>query len=873
MNLYDLISERANQNPDSLALGAPGQPFLNYHGLENHIRQTVERLNALGIGRNDPVAIVVPNGPEMASAFVSIASGATSAPLNPAYQTPEYEFYLTDLDAKALVIDQNFDSPAREVAKAKGIPVLELVVDKSQPAGLFTLEGEAQPLTAEAGFAEDTDVALVLHTSGTTSRPKIVPLQHKNVLATARNIRSTLHLTPEDRCLNIMPLFHIHGLMAAVLSSLGAGATVVCTPGYYATDFYGWLEEFAPTWYTAVPTMHQSILSRAEQNQDVIAKTHLRFIRSSSSSLAPQVMKQLNDTFHAPVVEAYGMTEAAHQMACNPLTPGGQKPGSVGPAAGPEVAIMSENGPELLAQGKLGEIVIRGENVFGGYANNPEANAAAFTDGWFRTGDQGFMDEDGYLYLTGRLKEIINRGGEKISPREIDEVLLDHAGVAQALTFAMPDVNLGEEVAAAVVLKDASLTERDIRQYAAEKLADFKVPRRVVILDEIPKGATGKLQRIGLAEKLGITAEPAKAQKREFVRPRTPLEEALANIWREQLDLEEIGVHDRFIEMGGDSMLAARLVQKVSKQFGVRINLTDFSDTPTIEEQAEFLQSLGVTVSRAVEKTENLVTAIHPNGSKPPLFFMSASTADAFIFSGLGKGLGEDQPLYGLTPYKLDVHAQPDQVAYLAARYLQEIKRIKPHGPYLLGGNCSGGVVAFEIARTLMAAGEQVDYLLMTEAYGLDYPKRTGLAKLFGGVLQFAFLFKKHQDSLQASSSLGRRVYMGSLWRKQARRIGNFWRRLRGKQEKLPPVSQRSYDFRTGVNYNPKPLACDVYLFRAAYQPYGVRKDETLGWGALVDGEVRVTVVPGYHGGLYPGDRAQNLGALIKMQLEKVHGE
>ena len=508
--------------------------------------------------------------------------------------------------------------------------------------------------------------------------------------------------------------------------------------------------------------------------------------------------------------------------------------------------------------------------MFGGYANNPEANAAAFTNGWFRTGDQGFMDEDGYLYLTGRLKEIINRGGEKISPREIDEVLLDHPSVTQALTFAMPDVNLGEEVAAAVVLKDASVTERDIRQYAAEKLADFKVPRQVVILDEIPKGATGKLQRIGLAEKLGITGEPAKAQKREFVRPRTPLEETLANIWREQLDLEEIGVHDRFIEMGGDSMLAARLVQKVSKQFGVRINLTDFSDTPTIEEQAEFLQSLGVTVSRAVEKTANLVTAIHPNGSKPPLFFMSASTADAFIFSGLGKGLGEEQPLYGLTPYQLDVHAQPDQVAYLAARYLQEIKRIKPHGPYLLGGNCSGGVVAFEIARTLLAAGEQVDYLLMTEAYGLDYPKRRGLAKLFGGILQFAFLFKKHQDSLQASSSLGRRVYWevcgaskpGGSVISGADCAVNKKNCLRFHSARMISAPE--------VNYNPEPLACDVHLFRAAYQPYGVRKDETLGWGALVDGEVRVTVVPGYHGGLYPGDRAQNLGALIKMQLEKV---
>ena len=363
--------------------------------------------------------------------------------------------------------------------------------------------GGARP--QNGGCASADDVALVLHTSGTTSRPKIVPLSHTNICATAGNVRESLALVPEDRCLNVMPLFHIHGLMAAVLGSLGAGASVFCTPGFNAMKFFRWMKEAQPTWYTAVPTMHQMILARAANNPEIIEAVRLRLIRSSSASLAPQVMQQLEETFGAPVIESYGMTEAAHQMTSNPLPPRSRKPGTVGVAAGPEVAIMNDAG-RLLPSGTIAEVVIRGVNVTDSYQNNPEANATAFTDGWFRTGDQGVIDSEGYLRLTGRLKEIINRGGEKISPREVDEVLMDHPAVVQAVTFAMPHDKLGEDVAAALILGEGeSLTESEVREFVRGRLASFKVPRRVIFLDEIPKGPTGKLQRIGLAEKLGLT--------------------------------------------------------------------------------------------------------------------------------------------------------------------------------------------------------------------------------------------------------------------------------------------------------------------------------------------------------------------------------
>ncbi len=510
-SVYKLVARQARQHPNRPALASLSGPPMTYQGLPAQILRTIAALNARGISRGDRVALVLPQGPDLAAAFLAIAAGATCAPLNPGYRREEFEFYLTDVRAKALIVAAGSDSPAVAAAAAAGVNVIELEPSESgEPAGAFSLRGPdggrgpgAGP--ARSAFAEPGDTALVLHTSGTTSRPKIVPLSGANVCASAHHIAHTLALTPADRCLNIMPLFHIHGLMGAVLASIAAGAEIVCTPGFDAMRFFSWVRDCEPSWYTAVPTMHQAILGRALRNRDIVEKSRLRLIRSSSASLPPQVMAELESLFRAPVIESYGMTEAAHQMASNPLPPAARKPGSVGPAAGPEIAVMDEQG-SLLETGAVGEIVIRGPNVTDGYENNPGANSEAFTNGWFRTGDQGFLDQDNYLTITGRLKEIINRGGEKISPREVDEVLLDHPGVQQAVTFALPHPKLGEEVAAAVVLREGhEAGEPELRSFVAERLADFKVPRKIVFRDQIPKGPSGKLQRIGLAEKLGLT--------------------------------------------------------------------------------------------------------------------------------------------------------------------------------------------------------------------------------------------------------------------------------------------------------------------------------------------------------------------------------
>jgi oxalate---CoA ligase len=489
------------------AIAAPGRGALSRAGLLQQAEQIVGSLRSVDVQRGHRVAMVLRNGPEMAAAFLGVSAGAAAAPLNPAYRADEFDFYLQDIEARVLLIEEGLDSPARAVAERRGIEIVDVSCASNEPAGNFRLVHRGRvlaPVSADFSTAEDT--ALVLHTSGTTSRPKIVPLTQRNLLASARNISRTLALTPSDRCLVVMPLFHIHGLIGALLSSIHAGASVFCPPGFNALKFFAWLDESQASWYSAVPTMHQAVLARAERNRDILARRRLRLIRSSSASLAPQVMHALEATFGCPVIESYGMTEAAHQMASNPLPPAARKPGSVGRAAGPEVAIMGADGL-LLAPGAAGEIVIRGENITQGYANNPAANADAFRDGWFRTGDLGRLDGEGYLTIEGRLKEIINRGGEKISPREVDEALLDHPAVAQAVTFAVPHEKLGEDVAAAVVLREGqSVSEAELRQFVAGKLADFKVPRRIVFLAEIPKGPTGKQQRIGLARRLGLAA-------------------------------------------------------------------------------------------------------------------------------------------------------------------------------------------------------------------------------------------------------------------------------------------------------------------------------------------------------------------------------
>ena len=488
------------QNDDLIFLTSEKNEKLSYGEFKIFNEKISRQLAATDIINSDRAAIVLPNGPLMASSFLSISSYMSAAPLNPSYKQEEFEFYLDDLKPKFLLVEPNSKSLAVIAAKNLNIPIFEMRISDNQPLGTFELFDKE----TDYKNPNDYDEALVLHTSGTTSRPKIVPLSNLNIFTSAVNISKSLKLTADDHCLNIMPLFHIHGLIAVLSASAKVGASVCASNGFNALKFLDLAETQNITWYSGVPTMHQAILLRAQKNSDKAKKLNLRFIRSSSASLPPAIFEQLNDIFQTPVIEAYGMTEATHQMASNPLPPAIQKPGLVGMPAGPEICIMNDKN-EKLSQGEIGEICIKGDNVTNGYENNPEANKQSFVNNWFRTGDEGFFDEDGYLKISGRLKEIINKGGEKISPLEVDNILMDFPPIDQALCFGYKDKMLGEDIAVAIKLKEnKSCTEDDIKSYANEKLAKFKIPKKIFIVEDIPKGATGKLQRIGLAKKFGL---------------------------------------------------------------------------------------------------------------------------------------------------------------------------------------------------------------------------------------------------------------------------------------------------------------------------------------------------------------------------------
>ncbi|HEV8589164.1 MAG TPA: acyl--CoA ligase [Pyrinomonadaceae bacterium] len=487
--ILDLLE---NGDPARIAISLAGNGLpVTYDQLRQQVDALVEELSRLGLEKRDRIAMALPNGLEVIASFLAASTVGTAAPLNPAYTRDEFKFYLEDTGARALIVPSRGADEAKAAA-GDDILLIEADIDRD---GRVRCSSKGK-LSARSSDHAEEDIALILHTSGTTSRPKRVPLSHTNLTTSARNVAETYQLTPEDVSLCVMPLFHVHGLVASTLATLFTGGTVVVPSKFNPLSFWSTVRESGATWYSAVPTIHQVLLSRTKGTRPAGAE-QLRFVRSCSAALAPPTMADLEARFGVPVLEAYGMTEAAHQMASNPLPPGARKPGSVGRGTAVEIAILNEAG-DILAPSATGEVSIRGANVFGGYEGNPAANAESFSNGWFRTGDQGYLDEEGYLTLVGRIKELINRGGEKISPREIDETLLTHAAVAEAVSFGIPDRVYGEDVAAAVVLKE-SATEKDLIDHCRSKLAEFKCPRTIYIVETIPRTATGKIQRRNVA--------------------------------------------------------------------------------------------------------------------------------------------------------------------------------------------------------------------------------------------------------------------------------------------------------------------------------------------------------------------------------------
>ena len=784
---------------DRPALLGPGLPPTSHRQLWEQAQATVRRLRALGIGRGDRVAIVLPQGPEPAAAFLAVACGATAAPLNPAYLQSDFAFYLRDLQAKALIVPLEGHPAAEAAAAALGVPVLGLV-PLAEGAGRFDLAGQAVGPARDDGLAGAEEVGLVMHTSGTTARPKIVPLTHANLCAAAVGAGGLFALSPSDICLNVMPMFHGHGLVSCLLAALARGGATVCLRAFSAADFLADLEIWRPTWYSAVPTLHQAILAELEGLPWPV-KTGLRGIRSGSAALPPPVLAGLEKAFGVPVIEFYGLTEALH-LTSNPLPPRARKPGSGGLSTGSEVAILDEAGG-VLGPGRTGEVAVasRGANLAAGYENDPEATAAAHTPGWFRTGDQGYLDEEGYLFITGRFKEQINRGGEKVSPSEIDAVLLSHPGVSQAAAFAVPHPMLGEDVAAVVVLKaGAAAGEPELRGFALDRLPPFKVPTRIIQAADIPRGPTGKVRRAGLADRFAGELAVCHAE------PQTDSQRALARIWREALRRDRIGIHDNFFDLGGYSLLAVQVCARVRERMGRELPVRAFVRMPTVAALAAWLDAPdGPGESGQGESGGHWVTLQQGDPRKPLLVILpggAGTERELLVFAQLIRGLPRNQPVVGVNRGSFDPGGRRlPSVETIAGLLLPGVLERARGRPFVLLGECVAGSLAFEMARQAKASGHPVARLILLDARRPSW--RLGWWEPFCQWL----------DALRPA---GWRAFLKSPLR--------HWAAFQAR----PPTTRKQKLRRNLRRYRPGPLALPVDLF--ATREFAAASPPDLGW-------------------------------------------
>jgi acyl-CoA synthetase (AMP-forming)/AMP-acid ligase II len=509
-NLYGLVAEGVRTTPHQVAVGMGDRRLeLSYEELDVAVRDLAGTLSRLGLGPRDTIALCSDNSMEFVLTLLAAATiGVAVAPLDPSVPASELVSRIAAVHARAVIVAAHLHDGSLAAELAGRCPAWQVAVSPSghgARAVITVPDGSPEP-PAPGGHAAPAGVALLLSTAGSTSAPKVVPLTVRNVAASVGGIRAAYGLGPGDATLLVMPLFHGHGLIAGLLASLASGAAAYLPSAgrFSASRFWTEMAGIGATWYTAVPTMHQILLERAAAEYPRADPPRLRFIRSCSAPLAPAVFRQLEAQFSAPVVPAYGMTETAHQATSNPLPESGPvKPGSVGIGTGVELQIVGPNG-QAVAPGAHGEICVRGPAVASGYLDDPENTARSFTGGWFHTGDLGYQDADGYLFLTGRSKELINRGGEKFSPQQIDAVLLSNGKVGDALSFGVPDEKYGEEIYAAVVLKAGQQAdESELAAYSRSRLGAAGAPKRIFFVTKFPLTSKNSGDRRKLAEQFG----------------------------------------------------------------------------------------------------------------------------------------------------------------------------------------------------------------------------------------------------------------------------------------------------------------------------------------------------------------------------------
>ncbi len=848
----DLIAGYKQKTPNAAAILAPQKQPITYERLFRHLVKTASSLQQLGITHTDRVALVMNNGPEMATAFLAIGSVAVCVPMNSHSSLSEFKTYLSEVKAKALVMAYGLSTEATTAAMELGIEIITVKCEGDE-AGIFDIINAPSKCQKAVEYSKPEDVALILFTSGTTGKPKIVPLTHSNIYSCTKNIVSSLLLSSKDRCLNVMPLFHSGGLVMSLLSTLFAGGSIICTNGLVASQFFGWLSELSPTWYSAVPTTHQVVLQQWEHMGQPAVVHSLRFIRCGSAALPPLLAQKIESALRVPIIEGYGSSEAVSQIAVNPLPPGRRRLGSAGKPAGCKVEIMDEFG-NLLPAGVSGEIVIQGASVFAGYENDAAANVKSFHNGWFRTGDQGYFDNDGYLYIKGRFKEIINCGGAKISPREIEEVLLQHPAVKEVVAFAIEHLSLGEVVAVAIVTQgEKKISENALQRYASKHLIYYKVPHKVLFVDNIPKEATGKINRLSMAEKLGITINTANSGT---VKSPTcdALEHKLMDIWRKILKKSDIGIHESFFTIGGDSLTATFLSVQIEELFGRYVPVSLLYEHDTIEKLVSFL-----SYEQEVSPYLHLVP-LQTAGHKPPLFTIDTIGGHISHYRTIAGYLGEEQPVYALRLMDEYSETASETIEEIAASYVQEIRRVQPTGPYYLTGYSLGGTIAFEVAQQLYRQDQEVALLALLDTRNHKIYPLKAKPKIRKGLWHWITFYMQR---LRAMPDLHTKIdYILHRLRREAVRgiVG-----ANQESKKLTKVGKRWKKIVQYRNlcYVPLRYPGQLTLFRALGDPFALKEtDLELGWNGMADGGLVVYETPGDHISMLTND--DNLEILAK---------
>ncbi|TWI64165.1 acyl-CoA synthetase (AMP-forming)/AMP-acid ligase II, partial [Bradyrhizobium huanghuaihaiense] len=706
--LGQVIGRTASRFPHQTAIVSTTFAPLTYGDLQRQLEEIRGQLRLGGFNCSARIGVLMPYGPEAVLAIVAVACCSIAVPLDPRLLATEIDQRLDMLRLNALLIPQGSSSEVRKRAERRGIAILEAAPAGHGQLGLAVAVHVADSPATDAE-PDPSSAAFILQTSGTTAQPKLIPFSHSNMLAAAARLQAWFDLTPRDRCLSVSPPFYSHGLKVTVFTPLLTGSSIAVPKNGTILALDEWFDILRPTWYSAGPTLHAAVLDKAT-SQNALTEHTLRFVVSGGAPLPKEVHDGLQRILGVPVLEHYGSSEAA-QITANQPPPGPNRPGTCGQPWPETLAIVGKDGHPLPV-GARGEIMVRGPTVTSGYLDAPELNRAAFVGGWFRTGDIGSLDADGFLSVHGRVSELINRGGEKIAPAEVESVLLRHPAVAEAAAFAVFHPRLGEDVAAAIVPRPhAHATPLELRHFLQGELASFKIPRRILILDELPKGPTGKVQRRRLRELIDTPTDHQEAMPGPDVNrgPLDDLEAELLTLWRRLLKSEAVTIDDDFFASGGDSLLAMEMLLEVERRIGRPV-------PDTILFGAETIREFGPKIAMQMNAPPTPILEFNGRGDRPPLYFFNGDLVGGHsCMRQMVELFGADYPIISINPHGRHGEPIPPSIEKMAADRLPLILERQASGPFLLGGKCNGAMVAFEAARLLMAAGHMVDMVAMVD--------------------------------------------------------------------------------------------------------------------------------------------------------------